>query len=280
MAATMRDIIREELAASLEPVNRCLEELKSKLTTCDGKVTDLERAAVDTDVRLSELERNQQQIMEENDYLRMKITQLENHSRKFNIRILDLPLGVEAGNPTAFTTKLLKDLFGEETVGTGPLLSVAHRTGPVAVGKGSRCMIARLYSLEIKRKITKKAAEARSFMFNGTKIRIHSDISAETQSLRAEYRDVRAELFKRNIRCGFIHPTATLIMTFREKVHKFTTAREAQDFFARHIERGDQDEPVNGEEDKDEDEAEPGEENKDEDEAEPGEVASEMGEGQ
>ena len=185
MASTMRDIIREELTAALSksllPVNKCLEELKSQLTTCTGKVAELESAAVGTDVRLSELEREQPKTAKENDYLRMKVEQLENQSRKFNIRILDLPNGVEAGNPTAYTTKLLRDWFGEEIVGTGPLISVAHRTGPAM--KDSRCMIARLYSLDIKMKITKKAAECRSFTYNGNKICIHSDVSAETLKL-------------------------------------------------------------------------------------------------
>ena len=243
----MRDIIREELTAalakSLLPVNKYLEELKSQLTTCTGKVPDLESAAVETDVRLSELEREQQKTAKENDYLRMKVEQLENQSRKFNIRILDLPNGVEAGNPTAYTTKLLRDLFGEEIVGTGPLISVAHRTGPAR--KDSRCMIARLYSLDIKMKITKKAAECRSFTYNGNKICIHSDVSAETLKLRATFKEVRSELFKRKIRCGFIQPTAILILTYREESHKFSTAKDAQVFFDKYIAK---DEDDNGEE--------------------------------
>lgn len=48
--------------------------------------------------------------------VRQKIDQLENHSQKFNIRIIGLPEGAEAGNPTAFTTKLLYELFGQETI--------------------------------------------------------------------------------------------------------------------------------------------------------------------
>ncbi|CAL8298142.1 unnamed protein product [Arctogadus glacialis] len=187
MASTMRDIIREELTAalakSLLPVNKCLEELKSQLTACTGKVTEQESVLRwGTDVRLSELEREQRKTAKENDYLRMKVEQLENQGRKFKGRNLDLPNGVEAGNPSAYTTKLLRDLFGGEIVGTGPLISVAHRTGPAR--KDSRCMIARLYSLDIKMKITKKAAECRSFTYNGNRIRIHSDVSAETLKLR------------------------------------------------------------------------------------------------
>ncbi|CAJ1069762.1 hypothetical protein KUCAC02_007674 [Xyrichtys novacula] len=248
MASTIRDIIREELKAALDtslvPVNKCLEELKIQLSTCSEKIEELVRDGVETDVRLSELERCQLKTAKENKQLRSKIEQLENQSRKFNIRNFGLPSGIEAGNRTAFTTKLLQDLFGEEIVGTGPLLSIAHRTGQAR--KDSSCMIARLYRFDIKRKIIKKAIESCSFTYNGRKIRIQSDISAETLTLRATFKELKSELYKRNIRCGFIHPTATLILTFREETHKFNTAKEAQDFFDRYIEPEDEE----GEEEK------------------------------
>lgn len=118
----MREIVREEITTALDtglqPVNQCLEELKNQLAVCKDKVIDLERATVDSDVRLSELEREQNKMKEENKYLRQKIDQLENHSRKFNIRIIGLPEGAEASNPTAFTTKLLYELFGQEITRT------------------------------------------------------------------------------------------------------------------------------------------------------------------
>ncbi|CAL8275489.1 unnamed protein product [Arctogadus glacialis] len=45
-------------------------------------------------------------------------------------------------------------------------------------------------NLDIKMKITKKAAECRSFTYNGNKICIHSDVRAETLKLRATFKEV------------------------------------------------------------------------------------------
>lgn len=234
------------METKLQPVNQCLEELKSQLAVCNDKVTDLERATVEADVRLSELERKQHKIKKENKYLRQKIDQLENHSRKFNIRIIGLPEGAEAGNPTAFTIKLLYDLFGQEAIGPVPLISVAHRTGPVR--NDSRCMIARLYSFEVKRKIIRLAAESHSLSYNGKKISIYSDLSAEILKQRASFNQVRSGLRRLNLTSGFIHP-ATLILTFRNATHKFSTAEDAQDFFDHYINRGEDEDdatPTNG----------------------------------
>lgn len=240
MATAMREIVREEILTAfdikLQPVNQCLEELKTQLTVCNDKVIDLERAAVGADVRLADLERNQHLMKEENKYLRLKVDQLENYSRKFNIRIIGLAEGVEAGNPTAFTIKLLYDMFGEEVIGPVPLISTAHRTGPAR--KDSRCMIARLYSFEVKRKIIRLAAESRSLTYNGKRISIYPDLTAEILKQRATFNQVRSELRRLNVRSGFIHP-ATLILTFSDAIHKFPTAKEAQDFFDHNISRGD-----------------------------------------
>lgn len=222
----------------LEPVNRCLEELKTQLADCNNKVTNLERAAVETDIRLSDLERDQLDMTEECKYLRQKVDQLENHSRKLNIRILGLPEGIKAGNPTAFTVKLLYELFGEETIGPPPLISIAHRTG--SVKNVPRCMIAKLYSFEVKRKIIRLAAASRSLTHNGRKISMYPDLSAEILKQRATFNQVRLELWKRNLRFGFIHP-ATLIQTFRDTTHKFSTAKDAQEFVDNYIKRGDDD---------------------------------------
>ena len=222
----------------LESVNKYLDELKSQLVLSNNKITELEKAAVETDIRLSELERENIDILDECKYLRQKVDQLENQSRKFNIRILGVPDGAEAGNPTAFTTKLLLDLFGEEAVGPAPLISIAHRTGPAR--NGSRCMIARPHSFDTKRNIIGRAAGSRSLVYNGKEISIYPDLSAETVKQRASFNQVRAELRRLNLRSGFIHPS-TLIFTYRDEAHKFPSAKDAQVFIDNHINGGDGD---------------------------------------
>ncbi len=120
---------RDYCSSGLQLVNKCLEELNSQLIACNEKVAALERSAVETDVRLSELERNQHDIEEENKYLRLKVDQPENHSHKSNIRIIGTPKSAEAGNLIALTAKLLQDLFGE-AIGSGPLIKCGSSYRP------------------------------------------------------------------------------------------------------------------------------------------------------
>lgn len=110
---------------------------------------------------------------------------------------------------------------------------MAHRTGPQR--GGLRCMIVRLLSYEVKLRV---AAElGGSLIYVEKRISIYLDLSVETVKQRATFDEVRSQLRKLKLRCGFIHP-AKLILTFYNKTHLFSTAKEAQNFFEKNIKPG------------------------------------------
>ena len=150
-AKIITDIVREEISTAFDKKLKPMQEEPSKLnltlTSCKSKVKDLEMSANTMEERMQSLERSYKTLLGENKELKEKTQALENHSRKYNLRIIGLQQGIEAGKPTAFVTKPLYELFREEKLGLQPLVSIAHRTRPVAQNE-SRCMITWLHSFE------------------------------------------------------------------------------------------------------------------------------------
>lgn len=93
-------------------------------------------------------------------------------------------------------------------------------------------MIVLIHSFEVKLWIVRLAVESRGLTYVGKWISIYSDLSAELLKQRETYKEVRSQLRKLNL--GFIHPTKH-ILTFQNTTHTCSTAREAKDFFDKHI---------------------------------------------
>lgn len=71
-------------------------------------------------------------------------------------------------------------------------------------------------------------------MYRGKRISKYSDLSADTRKQRDEFKELRLNLRKLSIRCGFIYP-AKLILTFQDKTFIFFSLEEAQEFYDKNI---------------------------------------------
>lgn len=111
LASIIREVLREELVSALDlklkPIQESLDSLRNDMASNTIKVKDLEAAANETERRLTDIEQKLAQSQSQNVSLKLKIEQIEAHSRKFNIRVLGLPEDCEKGNPTTFMNSLL-----------------------------------------------------------------------------------------------------------------------------------------------------------------------------
>lgn len=124
---------------------------------------------------------------------------------------------------------LLRDMFGADKLGQQPV-NFAHRTGPQSA-TGPRCVIARLFSLETKRTIIRQAGEAAgNLKFQGKKIHIYPDFSADLLKKRAAFKDVKIRLREAGVKHGILHP-CKLIITHQKTTVTFTDAKEAMTYY-------------------------------------------------
>ncbi len=240
LAALMRTIVREEIATGLEtnlkPIKDELSKIKLKVTSCLDKVDSLEAAANEAETRLSKLEHENKTLAAEVSSLKQKADSLENQSRKFNLRILGLPEGLEQGRPTSSVNNMLCELFDQADLGPLPPANITHCIG--GKDKAPRCMITRLYSFEVRQRVIRLATERRKqpdgLKYRGRKISIFPDLTADQRKQQAVFDEIRAILRKTGIRYGVAYP-AKLLITFGNRTHVFLTSSEAMDFYRTEI---------------------------------------------
>ena len=147
LSVIIRDVIRAEIGLAfdlkMQPIKQSLDSLQEVIKDTSSKLREVEEAVTDNDHRLTEMEKKYANLHVENISLREKIQQIEDHSRKCNVRIIGIPSGAEGRQPTAFMNNFLREMFGADKLGPQPCVNIAHRTGPQSQ---ARTMIARLFS--------------------------------------------------------------------------------------------------------------------------------------
>lgn len=199
-------------------------------------IQQLETAANDTQERMEKLESTCAALLESNEELKAKLDDLENRSRRNNIRIIGLPENIEGPQPTAFIDTLLREIFGADAFPTSAIADRAHRIATAnkkATPPRPRPLIVRIHHFQTKERILKLAREAGSVSFRGSKIYFFPDFSAETSKKRTAFIPVKSQLKNYGLSYRMLFP-ATLLVTDKEGLrHTFLSPEEATRFVKR-----------------------------------------------
>ena len=225
----LRTMIREEVGTAIENIRPQLKAVEDAVTSCKVKLGEVEDAVSKVDERVSDLEVSNNTLQEENVKLRDQVERLEKFSRRFNVRVVGLKNGIEKGNPTAFMTDFFKESFQGMDLPCEPLVEIAHRVG-AEKNKGNRTMIARMQRLQVKQAVIQISKQNGAINFQGMKVRIYADETAEENKRRSLFKDIRKKLFDAKIKNGFRQPSQ-LLVTFNGETTSFTTPEEAQTYY-------------------------------------------------
>ncbi|KAL7837389.1 hypothetical protein SRHO_G00271000 [Serrasalmus rhombeus] len=165
------------LNESLQPIHERLDSLEWIFESFRNNIAELESTTAAHDTQLEQLERECCSLKQANTSLAEKLDELENRSRRCNLRIIGIPEGLESNDPVGFTTELLKELFGPGLFQSQPIIERAHRLGrsPAAGGAASgrpRAMIAFFHSFQDKERALRKS---RDELYKGHKLRFFPD---------------------------------------------------------------------------------------------------------
>lgn len=103
-----------------------------KLDNYEPRFTEMEEALTDHSDRLTSLEKRVEKLQQENKELTEKTDDLENRSRRNNLRVMGLPEGYEGGAVSAFMSKFLVDLLQDDSFKT------ARQSAPDTEGQADR----------------------------------------------------------------------------------------------------------------------------------------------
>ena len=147
------------------------------------------------------------------------IDNLENQSRRRNLRLLHLPEKSEAGyNMEAYLAKTLSALLSI------PLkeldIEFAHRLGPLVEQSRPRTVIFKLHHLQKKISIM-EAVKSTLFELKalpGVKLRITEDMSVRRRKLRDQYWPLREQLHGKNVKTRVRDPGTLLVWIGNEQL--------------------------------------------------------------
>lgn len=171
--------ISSEMQASLAPINQSLDALRKKLDDYEPRFTEMEEALTDHSDRLTSLEKRVEKLQQENKELTEKTDDLENRSRRNNLRVMGLPEGYEGGAVSAFMSKFLVDLLQDDSFKTAPELDRAHRTlrAKPTDGERPRPIIIRFLCFQQREQVLTIARRKGQLIYQGHRIFIFPDLS-------------------------------------------------------------------------------------------------------
>lgn len=235
-----RASIKEDISAliqeSLVPLQTSVNALTETLASFQSRLCATESLASDNFSALSAAEKTIQTLKEQNVTLMDRVDDLENRSRRANLRILNVPENSEKGQSTVtFVSEMLVEVMGQEVFEKPPELERAHRSlGPKPQeGRPPRPLVICFHKFQEKEKALRWARQNEA-KYKGSTLRIYPDISADLARKRAAFKNVKQLLYQKNVRFQLLHP-ARLRVRHEDETFLFHTPEEAQQFYDQRI---------------------------------------------
>lgn len=147
-----------------------------------------------------------------------KMDELENRSRRKNVRVLGLPERSEGNNPIEFMEGWFRDMFGKDSFSSFFAIERAHRVAFRVPSSGGqpRPLIVKFLFFKDKVTILQKAREMKNIQYNGVSISLYPDFSPELQKQRAKFTECKRRLQQSKISYALLYPARLHITAFGE----------------------------------------------------------------
>ena len=229
--------LSSKLDAKTAEINQSISGLKVMLDTLNTCTTEAESRISTAEDQLVSLDSRVQKLSKENYFLLEKIDQLENYSRRNNIRVVNLKENCEGNDLVNFLASWIPATLGREHFTEPLIIERAHRalTHRPPADQRPRHVLIRLLKCQDRDKILQIAAQRSRknngpVMYEDKPVLFFPDLSASLMKRRKEFDQVKRELRSKDLPFALLHP-ATLRVTLPDGVRKFfKTPKEAAAF--------------------------------------------------
>lgn len=235
-----REYLKEDMSAliksSLAPIQLSIESFQETVDTFGKRLTSVETTAGENFEALAKAETDIAALKATNEALLDRLDDLENRSRRANLRIINVPEDSEIGKDMIkFTSDLLKDVMGDQVFEKPPELERAHRAlaPKPRDGRPPRPIIVCFHRFQEKERALRWARQ-HELQYQGTTLRFYPDLSAALSKKRAAFKNIKTMLYQKGIRFRFLYP-ARLRLTHDGETFTFESASEAENFFKQRI---------------------------------------------
>uniref|UniRef100_A0A3B1KGD5 L1 transposable element RRM domain-containing protein n=1 Tax=Astyanax mexicanus TaxID=7994 RepID=A0A3B1KGD5_ASTMX len=157
-----------------------------------------------------------------------KLADLEDRSRRNNVRLVGLPEGTEGSDPTGFNQKAIKEWF--PTLANSEMeVERAHRVyrSQKDTRNSPRVFIFKLLRYQDRQRLLKASRASGPISHSGANLRFFVDYSSFTSKRRMAFLPVQKSLRAEGIESFLLYP-AQLKVTISGTVHTFSSPQEAE----------------------------------------------------
>lgn len=235
-----RNSIREDICGLIQefigPLQSSINALRETVDEFQGRLVSMESRVGENFEKLIAAEKVISTLQTQNSSLLDRIEDLENRSRRSNLRIVNIPEGSENNqDPVKFISEMLKEVTGTEVFDEPPILERAHRSPgqKPTVGRKSRPFVVCFHRFQDKERLL-RWSRSHEIQYKGTAVRIYPDLSAALSKKRASYNSIKQSLYQKKIRFQLLYP-ARLRVTFEEETFIFNSPEEAKLFYDQRV---------------------------------------------
>ncbi|KAK7912984.1 hypothetical protein WMY93_013195 [Mugilogobius chulae] len=166
--ADMEEMLQKLEQRIVSTLSAQLSADRAVLDRHDQTIQQIETSMNDMQSRLLELESTCTLLKKDNEALKRKTDDLENRSRRNNIRVIGLPEKAEGPHPSAFLADCMKEIFGPNAFASPLKVDRAHRINVQRRNQDApRPFIARIHHYQHKELLLNLAREKRKLMYRG-----------------------------------------------------------------------------------------------------------------
>lgn len=200
---------------SLTKIESSMQELRDEMTKLEKRTTDAEGrigAAEDTGIRH---QRAIRYLLHREMDLTARCEDLQNRSRRNNLRIYRVPEGSEGKDVKAFVRELIQSVL-QPMPEVNLQIERAHRSltaKPKNPTAAPRSLIVKFLDYSVKDAILRQAWSQRQLLYKAEPIFFDHDYSPELQKKRTQVRNTIKQLKQKNISAKCIYPAQLRITT-------------------------------------------------------------------
>lgn len=218
-------------------INESISGLKVMLDGLTSRVTEAEMRIGTAEDQIADMNAQIAKLTKDNTFLLEKTESLENHSRRNNIRIVNLREGREGSDPVTFFTNWLPKILGHEHFTEPLMIERAHRTlapRPTA-NERPRAVLIRLLNYQDREKILHASARLSKankgpIIFEDEPVMFFPDLSASLVKRRKEFDPIKKKLRSMGVEYSLLHPATLRIRLPDGNTKFFKTPREVAAF--------------------------------------------------
>uniref|UniRef100_A0A8C6TSQ3 L1 transposable element RRM domain-containing protein n=1 Tax=Neogobius melanostomus TaxID=47308 RepID=A0A8C6TSQ3_9GOBI len=210
---TLRSETKADMKSLHEEPTGELTKLHTAQTETKDQLEEMGTALSDTMDRVATLEKTQQELAKKCKSLQEKCQDLENRSRRRNVRIVGVEENSEKGNMLTFIPAFLRDVLGGDIFSSPVVLNRAHRSlGPKpAPGGRPRTIVVCFHYYTDKQKVLDAAKARGKLFYNGRQVHLFPDVSPEVGKMRTSA-NARRQLREAGIKYAFVYPAVIKIL--------------------------------------------------------------------